>query len=181
MRRESRNIRREIYFPGATGRLAEHEVSAMHHRLRLQIGAVAVIAAATLSSAALARAPGRPEPHFIPTETQSPQVTATRPTQPTCFFRRAWDNGFRATPDARAIYIRVANTIYRLDLQSSYSLLKDPFSTLINRGTADTICRPLDLRLTVSNRIGNMQWPIVKQITRLTPDEAAALPRKLRP
>jgi hypothetical protein len=175
-------FRREIYFPGATGRLAEHEVSTMQHRLRLQIGAVALIAAAALSSvSAFAGAPGYLAPHLIPTATQSPQVTATRPTQATCFFRRAWDNGWRATPDARAIYIRVANTIYRLDLQSSYSLLKDPFATLINRGTADTICRPLDLRLTVSNRAGIVQWPIVKEITRLTPDEAAALPRKLRP
>jgi hypothetical protein len=130
----------------------------MHHRLRLKIGAVALIAAAALSSvSALASADG------------------------TCFFRRAWLDGWRATPDARAIYIRVSNTIYRLDLQSSYSLLKDPFSMLINRGTADTICTPLDLTLTVSNRAGLVQWPIVKQMTRLTPDQAAALPKKLRP
>ena len=154
----------------------------MHHRVGLQIDAVALIAAAALSSvSAFARAPGHLAPHLIPTAAESPQVTATRPAQPTCFFRSRWDNGWRATPDARAIYIRVSNTIYRLDLQSSYSLLKDPFSVLLNKGTADTICTPLDLRLTVSNRAGNMQWPIVKQITQLTPDEAAALPRKLRP
>ena len=153
--------------PERRGRLAEPEVPAMHHPHRLQIAAIALIAAAPLSSGAA--------------ETQSPQVTATRPTQPTCFFRSRWLDGWRATPDARAIYIRVSNTIYRLDLQSSYSLLKDPFSKLINKGTADSICTPLDFRLTVSNRAGAMQWPIVKEMTRLTPEQAAALPRKLRP
>ena len=148
------------------------------HRLGFDICAAALFAAAMLSGvSALAREPDHP----APTATQSPQVTATRPTQPTCFFRKAWRDGWRATPDARTIYIRVASSIYRLDLQQSYSLLKDPFSMLINRGTADTICTPLDFTLTVYNRAGAVQWPIVKQMTQLTPDEAAALPKKMRP
>jgi hypothetical protein len=159
----------------------------MHHGLRFASGAAALIMAATLSTlSAVARPPGYPAPRLIPTATESPQVTATRPTQASCFFRRNWLGGWKATPDARTIYIRVSRSIfsgpvYRLDLQASYSLLKDPFAILINRGTADTICRPLDFSLTVSNRAGAVQWPIVREMTLLTPDEAAALPKKLKP
>ena len=146
----------------------------MQHRLRFDTGAAALIAAAMLSTvSALAGVPAHPAPRLIPTATQS--------TKAPCFLRRAWLGGWRATSDARTIYIRAASSIYRLDLQSSYSLLKDPFATLINRGSGDTLCTPLDFRLTVSNRVGVMQWPIVKEMTQLTPDQAAALPRKLRP
>ncbi|GEM_PF-4521664 len=98
-----------------------------------------------------------------------------------CFLRRDWTGGWRVTPDARTIYIRVSGSIYRLDLQSSYSLLKDPFAILSDKDSADTICTSLDFRLTVSNQAGIEQWPIVKRMTRLTPQQAAALPKKLRP
>ncbi len=98
-----------------------------------------------------------------------------------CFFRRDWDGGWKATPDARTIYIRVSGTVYRLDLQGSYSVLRDPFAILTNKDSADSICTPLDFRLMVSNQAGIEQWPIVKSMTRLTPEEAAALPKKLRP
>lgn len=101
--------------------------------------------------------------------------------QPGCFFRRNWLGGWRASPDARSIYINVSGTVYRLDLVASYSLLKDPFAVLINRGSSETICTPLDFRLTVSNRVGGIQSPIVKRITQLTPEEAKALPKKLQP
>ncbi|MGH8261113.1 MAG: hypothetical protein ACREUG_15635 [Steroidobacteraceae bacterium] len=98
-----------------------------------------------------------------------------------CFFLRNWQGGWKATPNARAIYIRVDGSIYRLDLQSSYSLLKDPFAVLINKSTASTVCGPLGFDLTVSNRAGVEQWPIVKRMTRLTPAQASVLPQKLRP
>ncbi len=98
-----------------------------------------------------------------------------------CFFRRDWDGGWKATPDARTIYIRVSGAVYRLDLQGSYSVLRDPFAILMNKDSADSICTPLDFRLMVSNQAGIEQWPIVKRMTRLTPEEAAALPKKLRP
>jgi hypothetical protein len=107
--------------------------------------------------------------------------TADEPAKPGCFFRRNWLGGWRASPDARSIYINVSGAVYRLDLTGSYSLLKDPFAVLINRGSSDTICTPLDFRLTVSNRVGGLQSPIVKRITQLTPEEAKALPKKLQP
>jgi hypothetical protein len=98
-----------------------------------------------------------------------------------CFFRRDWKGGWKVTPDARTIYIPVSGSIYRLDLQSSYQVLKDPWAILSNEDSIDTICSPLDFRLTVSNQVGIVQSPIVKKMTRLTPEQAAALPKKLRP
>lgn len=102
-------------------------------------------------------------------------------TKTPCFFRRDWHGGWKTAPDAWTIYIRVSGSVYRLDLESSYPLLKDPFAVLTNRDSADTICTPLDFRLTVSNQAGVVQWPIVKRMTRLTPAQVQALPKRLRP
>lgn len=149
----------------------------MHRILKLELRAGLLIAATLGAAPAFARGPfatdaGTP-PRAIPAATDSARAP--------CFFRRNWRGGFRATPDARAIYIRVARSVYRLDMQASYSLLKDPFAVLSNTGSTNTICSPLDFRLSVSNRAGVMQWPIVRRMTLLTPQEAAALPKHLRP
>lgn len=98
-----------------------------------------------------------------------------------CFFRRNWDGGWKTTSDARTIYIRVSGAVYRLDLQASYPLLRDPWATLIDKGSTDSICSPLDFRFTVSNKVGGEEWPLVKHMTRLTPEEVARLPKQQRP
>ena len=107
----------------------------------------------------------------------------TRPnvSSPSCFFRRQWNGSWKVSPDARTIYIDVSGTIYRLDLQAPYQVLRDPWATLINSGSSNTICSALDLRLKVSNQAGIQQWPLVKHMTRLSPEEAAELPKELRP
>jgi len=149
----------------------------MERNFARNVVAVAVLAAPLSVAPAFAWPPVAgdvPEgPHFVSTAAES--------TQGHCFFRRNWLGGWRATPDARTVYIRVSGDIYRLDLATSYSLLKDPFAILINRGASDSICTPLDFRLTVSNRAGGVQGVIVKHLRRLTPAEAAALPNDLRP
>jgi|SRR5579862_4643813 len=142
----------------------------MHRRLRIAIGAGVLIAAAQSVAPALGQAP-------VPTPSDD-NATAAAP----CFLRSNWaDGSWRATPDGRTIYIRVARSVYRFELQSSYSILNDPFAILTDRNSTSTICSPLDLNLAVSNRVGAVQSPLVKKITRLTPAEAAALPKKLRP
>lgn len=112
-------------------------------------------------------------PHFL--------ATAAKSTQTDCFFRRDWLGGWKVSPDARTIYLGVSGSIYRLDLAASYPFLKNPFALLVNKGATDMICTPLDFDLTVSNRAGGVEGVIVKRMTRLTPAEAAALPRSLRP
>jgi hypothetical protein len=99
-----------------------------------------------------------------------------------CFFLREWGSHWTASPDSRAIYIAVSHQwMYRLDLSAPAPLLQDPFAILSDRGTNDVVCTPLDLRLVVSNQAGSREWLIVKKLTRLSPEEAAALPKNLRP
>jgi hypothetical protein len=96
-----------------------------------------------------------------------------------CFFINQWQ-GWHAT-DANTVYLRVnIKDIYRLDLSAGSQQLTWPgFYHLVSvtRGP-DTVCTPLDLQLAVSDGRGFYQPLIVKTITKLTPDEVAALPKK---
>ena len=118
----------------------------------------------------------------LPRTAASSGSQTARSAQPTpCFFRRDWTHAWRVTPDARTMYINVAGSIYRLDLLQAYSLLKSPWAILHDTDSSNAICSPIDFRLTVSDRIGNWQAPIVKKMARLDPEEAARLPKSLRP
>jgi hypothetical protein len=98
-----------------------------------------------------------------------------------CFHLRSWLGRWTTAPDARTIYINVSHRIYRLDLDAAYPLLQSPFSVLEYRDSSSVICGPLDFRLVVSDRIGTKEDVIVRHVTVLTADEAAALPKALRP
>jgi len=97
-----------------------------------------------------------------------------------CFFTRDWD-GWRS-PDEKTIYLRVrVRDIYRVDLSYGSQILTWPDSHLINevRGT-DWVCKPIDLELKVAN--DHFAVPLfIKAITRLTPEEVAAIPKKYLP
>jgi hypothetical protein len=102
--------------------------------------------------------------------------------QPTpCFLRRNWTGTWKVTPDARTMYINVSGSIYRLDLAAAYPLLKSPWAVLRNVEANDAICRAIDFRFSVTDRIGNSATPIVKKLTLLSAAQAAALPKSLRP
>jgi hypothetical protein len=96
-----------------------------------------------------------------------------------CFFINQWQ-GWHAT-DANTVYLRVnLKDIYKLDLSAGSQELTWPGSyhlISVVRGS-DSICTPLDLQLAVSDGRGFYQPIIVKTITKLTPDEVAALPKK---
>lgn len=102
---------------------------------------------------------------------------AAKPRSP-CFFSRDWSN-WRA-PDKDTIYLRVnVRDIYKIDLSAGGSqLLTWPDSHLINemRGT-DSVCSPIDLDLKVASD-GIVIPLFVKAITRLTPEQVAAIPKK---
>jgi hypothetical protein len=98
-----------------------------------------------------------------------------------CFLRRDWTRTWRVTPDARTMYINVGRSVYRLDLAEAYALLKSPWAILHDTDSSDTICTGIDFRLSVSDRNGAWQVPVVRQVTRLTPEQTAALPKSLRP
>lgn len=101
-----------------------------------------------------------------------------------CFRSEDW-SGWKASPDSRTIYLRVGiNDIYRLDLTSACNTLRDPDARLIThiRGS-DLICSPLDLDLQVAEGPppGIEEPCIVKGLSKLTLEEAAALPKGSRP
>ncbi|MBS0411062.1 MAG: hypothetical protein JSR86_14180 [Proteobacteria bacterium] len=105
----------------------------------------------------------------------------SKPPAASCFFSRDWQ-GWKATPDDKAIYIRVGRTkVYRLDLSSPCPSLHDPGSHLITKfHGSGSVCTALDIDLKVSD--GHIATAcIVRQLSELSPAEAAALPKNLQP
>lgn len=98
-----------------------------------------------------------------------------------CFYLSDW-RGWSA-PDKNTLYLKVRNReVYRVDLSYGSNQLTWPGSHLVSvvRGT-DSICQPLDLDLRVSDGTG-FSIPIrAKSITKLTPEQIQALPKKDRP
>lgn len=97
-----------------------------------------------------------------------------------CFFITQW-HGWKAADD-HTVYINVdPHKIYRLDMSGACPALLDPASHLITNNHSSSICSALDWDLRVSEGHGFVTGCIVDKMTQLTPDQAAALPRKLRP
>ena len=105
---------------------------------------------------------------------------APRPAR-SCFSLSDWD-GWSA-PDKNTLYMKVRNRdVYRVDLSHGTSQLTSPGVHLVSiqRGV-DTVCRPIDLDLRVSDGFGIAMPIMAKSITRLTPEEIAAIPKRDRP
>jgi len=99
-----------------------------------------------------------------------------------CFFVRDWQ-GWKS-PSPNVIYLRVGvSQVYRLDLSVGSNQLQYGDVHLFSRiWDTSWICSPLDLDLQVADDHGTFREPlIVKSITRLTPEEIAAIPPKFRP
>ena len=87
--------------------------------------------------------------------------------------------------DAKTLYLSVKPKwqVYRLGMSGSCLAgvnSSDPL-VLETVGGTDMVCRPLDLDLKVKVGAGGLTPCIIKDITRLTPDQVAALPPKVRP
>jgi hypothetical protein len=115
----------------------------------------------------------------------STPALATQPTTHTgggCFLATEWQAWKSPSPDV--IYVLVGtHDVYRFDLSSGSNQLNEPDVHLSSqvRGS-DWICSPLDLQLDVVSTGGIFREPlIVKSITKLTPEEIAAIPPKYRP
>lgn len=97
-----------------------------------------------------------------------------------CFLQRNI-NGFSA-PDDRTLYVRVGvKDIWRLDLMTNCTGLtfRNSFG-LQGSPTSGWICNPLDATVRFNQPGARMRCP-VSAIHKLTPEEAAALPKKDRP
>jgi hypothetical protein len=130
------------------------------------------------------------------------RADAPKPPGQDCFSITQW-HGWSA-PSDKVIYLGVnQHDIYRVDLSSGSVLLRSPDVHLVSRiHGPNTICSALDLQLEVSDDNGfheglgarglgggfrggggsGMSEPLIAaKLTKLTPGEVAAIPRKDRP
>ncbi len=129
--------------------------------------------AAAVASHALAQAPAASE--------AARPATATAASVP-CF--RMGDIRNHRIADRNTIYLKVGfKDVYKLTAQGSCGAGALPDETLImsTPGGIDRICRPIDLDLKVRSSGGFVSPCIIREITRLTPEQIAALPKKARP
>jgi len=114
-------------------------------------------------------------------QAQEPTAKPARVARP-CFSLSDW-HGWSA-PNDKVLYLKVRNRdVYRLDLAHGSNQLTWPGSHLVSvvRGS-DRVCNPIDLDLRVADSFYMPGIPIrAKTITKLTPDEIAAIPKKDRP
>ena len=115
----------------------------------------------------------------------SAQPAASAPAAPpprSCFFVSQFENW--KAPDENTIYIRVnLSKYYRLDLANKCPMLLWPDAHLVmNVRGPDTICSAIDWDLKVNDSMHSGPVPcIVKTMTPLTPEQAAAIPPKFKP
>jgi Family of unknown function (DUF6491) len=111
---------------------------------------------------------------------QTPAPTA-QPAR-SCFYVNEFQSW--RSPDANTIFIRTSvSRYYRLDMAQACPALLWPDSHLVmNIRGPSTICSAIDWDLKVSSGINGFPTPcIVKKMTPLTADEAAAIPKKFKP
>jgi hypothetical protein len=101
-----------------------------------------------------------------------------RPRQ-SCFYARDV-NGFNAA-DSKTVYLRVGvKDVYRLDLFATCPDIDWDWKIgIVSRGS-DWICDAMDATLIARSPIGPQRCEVNK-VTKLTPAEVAALPRKSKP
>ena len=98
-----------------------------------------------------------------------------------CFFVRNWE-GWSA-PSDDTVLLRVSRRdVYKVNVTRGADFLRSPGSFLIsqNRG-GGSVCSHMDLDLQAANSSGFRVPLIAKSLTKLTPQEVAALPKKDRP
>ena len=99
-------------------------------------------------------------------------------------FRASQINGHRFA-DPQTLYLRVGlKDYYRLETNANCNTSIDNRPTLVTStaGGSDIVCRPIDFDLKVRSTGGGFATPcIVRNITALSPQDVAALPRELKP
>jgi len=100
-----------------------------------------------------------------------------------CFSIRDWSGWKASKSEKDVLYIKVRmHDVWRVQLTDKDSFLDAPDVHLVSKTWGpDMVCNPIDLDLKLADFHG-MQTPlIVKTLTKLTPDEAKALPKEDQP
>ncbi len=138
-------------------------------RPHLSSGARAAVAGALASLLALGAANAAPA-----------KAKAATPHTP-CFFLSQWQ-GWKA-PNDHTLYLAVNfHEVYQVDLAAGSSRLQEPDARLINRAFgSNDVCTALDLQLSVAD-LGGFPEPLFpSHISKLTPEQVAAIPKKYLP
>lgn len=144
------------------------------------ISKVSLAAALSIGLAGAAIAQGQPAPAAPkPATDAAPSASGTAKAPRACFFNRDI-RGF-AAPDDKTLYLRVrSKEVFRLDMMGRCPDLDWENRIAIDSRGSSSICDAMDATVLVRGPIGVDRCP-VRAITRLTPEEVAALPRKARP
>ena len=109
----------------------------------------------------------------------APDKAAAAKSARACFFTRDV-NSFSAADD-RTVYVKVGvKDVYRLDLFNPCPDIDWNWSIALQSHGSDWICSPLDATIIARSPIGPQRCEVNK-VTKLTPEEVAALPKKARP
>jgi hypothetical protein len=110
------------------------------------------------------------------------QADTPAKTRSSCFFTSSWRGWSSPSPDVLLLRVNMRD-VYRVQLVGGgSSSLNHAGYFLVNqvRGP-NTICSALDLDLAVADHHGFYQPLIARSLTKLTPAEVAAIPKKYRP
>jgi hypothetical protein len=103
---------------------------------------------------------------------------ATKPAR-ACFLTR--DVSSWSAADDKTVYVRVGvKDIYRLDLLGPCPDIDWNWSIALESHGSSWICSPLDATIIARSPIGPQRCP-VREVSKLTPQEVAALPKKQKP
>lgn len=101
-----------------------------------------------------------------------------------CFSITDW-HGWRASKTEQDVmYFKVRmHDVWRVQLTDKEPFLDAPDVHLVSKTVGPTtVCNPIDLELRLAEFHGGIDVPlIVKTLTKLTPDEVAALPKEDQP
>ncbi len=97
-------------------------------------------------------------------------------------FRRSSDVRNHTVGGPNTLYLDVnGRDVYRVEMSNNClasAVSSDPL-IFRNFGGGQTVCKPLDLDISIAS--GGQQRCIISSLSKLTPAEVAALPKKMRP
>src|SRR5258706_6013161 len=98
-----------------------------------------------------------------------------------CFFITEWQGWKSPSPNVLYLGVRL-HDVYRVELSGgSYSLQSPEMHLVSIHRRSSSICDALDLDLRLSDGHGFSEPLIARSMTKLTPEEVAAIPAKYRP
>lgn len=107
-------------------------------------------------------------------------ISASAAERTPCFFVSQW-KGWSA-PEPGMLYLKVGmRDVYRVDLNPRTQKVHTLGTFLVSKARSSSICSHMDLDLQLADSTGMREPLFVRSLTKLTPEQVAAIPRKDRP